>query len=82
MWKAGLGRKYCNGTGAGQVNLSSYKWTMANIPLFEVSDADIESAHYFRAKAYKSHIIPTGYNDMPYVVSEFGRSVTVALSDP
>jgi len=48
---------------------------MENLPLFESSDPDIENAYYFRSKSYHSHMMPTGYVNMPYVVSEFGRAV-------
>ena len=66
---------FSNGTGAGEVNGSTFAWAVANLPLFECSDADVESAYYFRAKTYRSHMVPTEWVDQPVVVSEFGAAV-------
>ena len=73
---------YSNGTGAGQVNQSTFDWAAGNVPFFECSDPDITAAYYFRWKTYKSHIIPTDWPDVPYVVSEFGGSVRPAAVAP
>ena len=35
---------YANGTGAGEVNESSYLWAKSNLPFFETSDPDIQVA--------------------------------------
>jgi hypothetical protein len=66
---------FCNGTGANELNESTYEWAKDNLPFFESSDKDIEKSYYFRAKTYKSHLIPTDYPDFPYAVSEFGGAV-------
>lgn len=66
---------YANGTGAGEINETSYRWTQDNLPLFECSDVDMQSAYYFRAKTYHSHMNPTLYVDQPLLVSEFGAAV-------
>lgn len=61
---------YLNGTGAGEVNESTYQWATSNLPLFEVSDADVQATYYYRAKAYKTHLMRTEWADIQYVVSE------------
>jgi hypothetical protein len=66
---------YSNGSGAGEVNGSSYNWARDNLPLFEASDADMQAAYYYRAKSYRSHMTPTMYVDQPVLVSEFGAAV-------
>ena len=66
---------YCNGSGAGEVNGSSWAWARDNLPLFEASDADMQAAYYYRAKSYHSHMNPTMYVDQPVLVSEFGSAV-------
>ena len=66
---------YLNGTGAGQINQSSYEWAVANLPLFESSDKDLVDAYYYRAKSYKSHLVQTAWSDIKHVSSEFGPSV-------
>ena len=73
---------YCNGTGAGEVNGSSYAWARDNLPLFESSDADMQAAYYYRAKSYRSHMNPTMYADQPVLVSEFGSAVPNARPRP
>jgi hypothetical protein len=57
------------------VNESTFEWAKDNLPFFETSDTDIEKSYYYRAKTFKSHLIPTDYIDMPYAVSEFGGAV-------
>tara|TARA_B110000208_G_scaffold178188_1_gene225972 strand:- start:1669 stop:2997 length:1329 start_codon:yes stop_codon:yes gene_type:complete len=75
---------YLNGTGAGVVNESSYEWATSNLPLFEVSDADIQATYYYRAKAYKTHLMRTEWADIQHVVSEqctgFGDGSTTSPS--
>ena len=66
---------WANGSGAGEVNESTFAWAAANLPLFEVSDPDMQAAYYYRAKSYHSHMNPTEYVDQPVVVSEFGAAV-------
>eukprot|EP01047_Picozoa_sp_COSAG01_P054478 COSAG01_NODE_5954_length_3937_cov_7.762376_9_plen_196_part_00 len=66
---------YANGTGAGEINQSTFEWVSENLPLFETSDVDMQSAYYFRAKTYHSHMNPTSYVDQPVIVSEFGAAV-------
>ena len=57
------------------MNQSSFEWAVSNLPLFNASDPDITEAYYFRAKTYKSHLVPTDWADITHVVSEFGPSV-------
>ena len=40
---------YSNGTGVGAVNTTTFEWVAANLPLFETSDQDMQSAYYFRS---------------------------------
>ena len=61
---------YLNGTGAGEVNESTYQWATSNLPLFEVSDPDVQATYYYRAKAYKTHLMRTEWADIQHVVSE------------
>ena len=67
---------WANGSGVGSVNASSFDWAIENLPLFECSDDDITAAYWYRAKVYKSHLVPTDYVDLRHVVSEFGPSVS------
>ena len=60
---------------AGQVNESTFRWAQEQIPFFEVDNADILAAYYFRVKSYRSHLIHTEFTDCPWVVSEFGPAV-------
>eukprot|EP00935_MAST-01C_sp_MAST-1C-sp1_P001573 g1573.t1 len=62
--------------GVGEVNQSSYEWAVENLPLFESSDDDLNQAYYYRAKSYKSHLVPTDWVDIKYVSSEFGPTVS------
>ena len=39
-------------------------------PRFEVSDVDMQAAYYFRARAYKAHLMRTEWADIRHVVSE------------
>merc|ERR1719359_1682054 len=64
-----------DGSGAGIVNQSSYEFSVANLPLFDSSDADLVAAYYYRAKSYKSHLIQTDWVDIKHVSSEFGPTV-------
>lgn len=64
-----------NGTGANKVNESSFEWSINNYPLFDSSDDDLVKAYYYRAKAYKSHLIQTDWVDIKHVVSEFTSAV-------
>eukprot|EP00729_Bicosta_minor_P011253 gene11253-10867_t len=66
---------YINGTGAGEINETVFRWATENLPLFETSDADMQAAYYYRAKSYHSHMNPTDYVDQPILVSEFGSAV-------
>jgi hypothetical protein len=61
---------YSPGLGANEVNVSTFQWATANLPLFEVSDVDMQAAYYFRAKAYKAHLMRTEWADIQHVVSE------------
>eukprot|EP01043_Picozoa_sp_COSAG02_P004736 COSAG02_NODE_125_length_34972_cov_101.069997_16_plen_589_part_00 len=61
---------YLNGTGANEVNESSFQWATDNLPLFEVSDVDMQATYYYRAKAYKTHLLRTAWADIQHVVSE------------
>ena len=64
-----------DGSGAGVVNESSFEWAVANLPLFESSDEDLNAAYYYRAKSYRSHLMRTDWVDIKHVSSEFGPSV-------
>ena len=64
-----------DGSGVGVLNESSFDFSVANLPLFDASDADLVSAYYYRAKSYKSHLVPTDWIDIKYVSSEFGPTV-------
>ena len=67
---------YLNGSGVGVVNESSFQWAVANLPLFDSSDADLTSAYYFRAKSYRAHLVQTDWSDIKHVASEFGPAVS------
>ena len=60
---------------AGQVNESTFRWAQEQIPFFEVDNANILAAYYYRVKSYRSHLIHTEFTDCPWVVSEFGPAV-------
>ena len=50
---------FSNGSGSGAINETTFDWATENVPFFETDDADIQTAYYFRAKTYHSHMIPT-----------------------
>ena len=75
-FKEGWPGPWQNGSGVGEVNQSSYEWAVENLPLFESSDDDLNQAYYYRAKSYKSHLVPTDWVDIKYVSSEFGPTVS------
>ena len=60
---------------AYKVFADTMEWAVENLPLFDSSDKDLVSAYYYRAKTYKSHLIPTAFADIKHVVSEFGPTV-------
>ena len=57
-------------TDQGPLNAPAFEWAKANVPFFEASDKDIETAYAFRWRAYFTHIIPTNYSTNPWVISE------------
>ena len=54
----------------GPLNEPAFEWAKANVPFFECSDKDIETAYAFRWRAYFTHIIPTNETTNPWVISE------------
>jgi hypothetical protein len=54
----------------GPFNEPAFEWAKANVPFFECSDKDIETAYAFRWRAYFTHIIPTNSSATPWVISE------------
>jgi hypothetical protein len=50
-------------------NVSQLDWAVQSVPFFDIDDADLREAYYFRWLTYRQHIFE--YPDVGHVVTEF-----------
>jgi hypothetical protein len=66
--------------GAGIPTDDHIEWAQGNLPWFECSDKDLETAYYFRMYSYHNHINLT--DDDGYIVTEFYPHVPWCVCSP
>ena len=66
---------YLNGSGAGEVNQSSFEWAVSNRRSSTRATRTSPRRTTSAFETYKSHLVPTDWADITHVVSEFEASV-------